>query len=64
MNSAAAAAVHALQKQCIWLRAELRQSICIQVTVSLQQWSIFRRIAEKDAFATLQKGIWQRNVWY
>lgn len=57
--SNSAAALHAPHKQCIWLCAELRQSIYIQVTVSLQQRSIFRRIAEKDAFATLERRNWQ-----
>lgn len=32
------------------------QSIYIQVTASLQQWSIFRRIAAKHGFAILQRG--------
>lgn len=35
-----------------------RLSIYIQVTPSLQQWSIFRSIAEKHAFAIFQRLCW------
>jgi len=41
----------------------LRQSIYIQVTASLQQWSIFRCNAAKHAVAILSRGNWQQTPW-